>query len=44
MMLDEISKDQLIDSRWIDNLDTDVRNDPDRFVMSRAQLLIESLH
>jgi bilin biosynthesis protein len=44
MMLDEISKDQLIDSRWIDNLHTDLRNDPDRFVMSRAQLLIESLH
>ena len=44
MMLDEIRKDQLIDSRWIDNLDIDVKKDPDRFVVSRAQLLIESLH
>ena len=44
MMLDEIRKDQPIDSRWIDNLDIDVKKDPDRFVGSRAQLLIESLH
>ena len=43
MMLDEIRKDQLIDSRWFDNLDIDVKKDPDRFVVSRAQLLIESL-
>jgi len=44
MMLDEMSKNQLIDSRWIDDLDIDVKKDPDRYVGSRAQLLIDSLH
>ena len=43
-MLDEISHAQLFDRRRMNGLKLDVKKEPDDFVVSRAQLSIESLH
>ena len=44
MMLEELSHGQLDDRCRMNDLNIDVKNEPDDFVVSRAQLSIESLH